>query len=62
MWKGSILSPGNGHCIIALGPQDSAALPVPAIVAYEQAIRPEVEQRLGARRRLINPIVGRVKI
>jgi 3-phenylpropionate/trans-cinnamate dioxygenase alpha subunit len=59
-WKGSILSPGNGHCIIALGPQDSAAPPVPAIVAYEQAIRPEVEQRLGARSRLINPIVGTV--
>jgi phenylpropionate dioxygenase-like ring-hydroxylating dioxygenase large terminal subunit len=60
MWKGSILSPGNGHCIIALGPQDSAAPPVPEIVAYEQAIRPEVEHRLGPRRRLINPIVGTV--
>ena len=42
-----MLSPGNGHGIIALGPQDSAEAPVPEILAYEQAIRPEIAQRLG---------------
>jgi 3-phenylpropionate/trans-cinnamate dioxygenase alpha subunit len=32
--------------------------PMPEILEYEKAIRPEVEQRLGARAKLINPIVG----
>jgi nitrite reductase/ring-hydroxylating ferredoxin subunit len=59
-WGGSMLSPGNGHCIIALGPQDSAEAPVPEIQAYEQEIRPEVERRLGSRLGLVNPIVGTV--
>jgi nitrite reductase/ring-hydroxylating ferredoxin subunit len=59
-WTGTMLSPGNGHGIIALGPQDSAEAPVPEILAYEQAIRPEIEQRLGPRIGLVNPIVGTV--
>jgi 3-phenylpropionate/trans-cinnamate dioxygenase subunit alpha len=59
-WKGSLVSPGNGHCIIALGPDDSADTPVPEILAYERAIHPEVERRLGPRIGLINPIVGTV--
>jgi phenylpropionate dioxygenase-like ring-hydroxylating dioxygenase large terminal subunit len=59
-WRGSMVSPGNGHCIIALGPQDSAEAPVPEIMAYEEAMRPEVEQRLGPRIGLLNPIVGTV--
>src|SRR5215472_229207 len=57
-WQGSLVSPGNGHCIIALGPEDSAEAPVPDILAYEEAIRPEVARRLGPRSGLINPIVG----
>ncbi len=59
-WKGSLLSPGHGHGIIALGPEDTAAAPEPAILAYEAEIRPEVMRRLGPRSRLINPIVGTV--
>lgn len=58
--SGSILSPGNGHCIIAFGAHDSGDPPVPAILAYEESIRAEVQQRLGPRSRLINPIVGTV--
>jgi phenylpropionate dioxygenase-like ring-hydroxylating dioxygenase large terminal subunit len=59
-WQGSIVSPGNGHCIIALGPHDSAEAPVPEIQAYEQESRAEAEQRLGPRINCLNPIVGTV--
>jgi len=55
---GSMVSPGNGHILICVGPNDVGDPPVPEILAYEQEIRPEVEQRLGARAKLINPIVG----
>ena len=57
---GSLVSPGNGHCLICLGPKDVAEPPVPEILAYEEEIRPEVEKRLGPRVHLINPIVGTV--
>jgi 3-phenylpropionate/trans-cinnamate dioxygenase alpha subunit len=57
---GTLISPGNGHGIIAVGPQDVADAPVPAILDYEAAIRPEVEKRLGPRLGLVNPIVGTV--
>src|SRR5499426_1213917 len=55
---GSLVSPGNGHLLICLGPTNVAEPPVPEIRAYEEAIRPEVEQRLGPRSGRINPIVG----
>jgi len=57
---GRILSPGNGHCILAVGGNDVAEPPMPEILAYEEAIRPEVEKRLGPRSALVNPIVGTV--
>lgn len=57
---GTLLSPGNGHCIIAFGPNDVGDPPVPEILAYEKSIRLEVERRLGSRVNLINPIVGTV--
>jgi phenylpropionate dioxygenase-like ring-hydroxylating dioxygenase large terminal subunit len=57
---GSMLSPGNGHMLICVGPDDSSDPPVAAIQDYERVIRPEVERRLGHRSRLINPIVGTV--
>ena len=57
---GAMVSPGNGHCIIAVGPQDSADPPVPEILAYEDSIRAEVDQRLGDRYKQVNPIVGTV--
>jgi 3-phenylpropionate/trans-cinnamate dioxygenase alpha subunit len=55
---GSMVSPGNGHILICVGPNDVGDPPMPEILEYEKEIRPEVEQRLGARSRLINPIVG----
>ena len=55
-----MVSPGNGHILICVGPNDVGDPPMPEILEYEQQIRPEVEQRLGPRSRLINPIVGTV--
>ena len=55
---GALVSPGGGHVLICVGPDDVGEPPVPEILAYEEEIRAEVEQRLGPRRRLINPIVG----
>jgi 3-phenylpropionate/trans-cinnamate dioxygenase alpha subunit len=56
--KGSMVSPGNGHILICIGPDDVGDPPVPEVLAYEQEIRPELEKRLGPRSKLINPIVG----
>ena len=56
--QGAVLSPGNGHCIIALGPEDVAAPPEPDILEYEKQVRAEVQQRLGERTSRVNPIVG----
>jgi phenylpropionate dioxygenase-like ring-hydroxylating dioxygenase large terminal subunit len=58
--SGSMVSPGNGHVLICVGPEDRGDPPMPAIQEYERQIQPEVEQRLGPRYRLINPIVGTV--
>jgi len=53
-----MVSPGNGHILICVGPKDVGDPPMPEILDYEQQIRPEVEKRLGPRSALINPIVG----
>jgi phenylpropionate dioxygenase-like ring-hydroxylating dioxygenase large terminal subunit len=57
---GAALSPGNGHGIGALGPADPIEPPVPELMAYEEKIRPEVEERLGPRLAQISPVVGNV--
>ena len=57
---GGMLSPGNGHCIVGLGPDVVPDPPVPEILDYERSIMAEVKQRLGPRRDLINPIGGTV--
>ena len=57
---GSLVSPGNGHCLICFGPQDVPEPPIPELLTYEEEIRPEVEKRLGPRSHLINPVVGTV--
>jgi phenylpropionate dioxygenase-like ring-hydroxylating dioxygenase large terminal subunit len=57
---GHMVSPGNGHISICVGPNDIGDPPMPEILAYEEEIRPEVESRLGPRSRLVNPIVGTV--
>ena len=57
---GAMISPGNGHCIISVDPNDRPDPPIPEIRAYEQQIRPEVDRRLGPRYGMVNPIVGTV--
>ena len=57
-WTGSVLTPGNGHGIVALGPGDAAEVPLPEIEAYEEEVRPEVVKRLGDRINRINPLFG----
>ena len=57
---GTMVSPGNGHVVICVGPNDVGDPPVPEILAYEAEIRPEVEKRLGSRLGLVNPIVSTV--
>jgi phenylpropionate dioxygenase-like ring-hydroxylating dioxygenase large terminal subunit len=56
--SGSMVSPGNGHVLICVGPNDVGDPPMPEILDYERQIRPEVEKRLGPRSGLVNPIVG----
>jgi len=57
---GHMVSPGNGHISICVGPNDSGEPPMPVLQAYEEEVRAEVESRLGPRSRLVNPIVGTV--
>ena len=53
--EGAVVSPGNGHCIVGLGPDDPSDPAVPEILAYEDEIRDEVAKRMGERLRLIRP-------
>jgi phenylpropionate dioxygenase-like ring-hydroxylating dioxygenase large terminal subunit len=55
---GAMVSPGNGHILICVGPNDTGEPPMPELLEYERQIRPEVEKRLGIRSGRINPIVG----
>ena len=57
-WSGSIVSPGNGHGIVAVGPNDKTEPPIPEISAYEERIRPEMHRRLGPRLSQVQPIFG----
>jgi len=56
--RGVMLSPGNGHCVIGVGPDTLADPPASEILAYEDQIRPEMEQRLGPRLNLVKPFGG----
>ena len=58
--KGMMLSPGNGHCVIGVGPKTMADPPAPEILAYEEKIIPEMVNRLGPRLDLVKPLVGTV--
>ncbi len=53
-------SPGNGHALICVGPDDVGDPPMPEIEKYEKEIAASVRRRLGPRANLINPIVGTV--
>jgi phenylpropionate dioxygenase-like ring-hydroxylating dioxygenase large terminal subunit len=56
--NGVMLSPGNGHCVIGVGPDMVADPPAPEILAYEAKIAPEMAERLGPRLGRVKPIVG----
>jgi phenylpropionate dioxygenase-like ring-hydroxylating dioxygenase large terminal subunit len=57
---GTALSPGNGHCLAAVGPDTVADPPSPEILEYERRILPEMAARLGPRLSRVKPIVGTV--
>ena len=57
---GWLLSPGNGHGIVATGPNIFPDPPISAILDYEKKIRPEVIQRLGPRLEQVTPQVGTI--
>jgi 3-phenylpropionate/trans-cinnamate dioxygenase alpha subunit len=58
--RGVMLSPGNGHCVIGVGPNTMADIPDRALLAYEAEILPETERRLGPRLGLVKPLAGTV--
>jgi nitrite reductase/ring-hydroxylating ferredoxin subunit len=55
-----MISPGNGHGLICIGPDDIGDPPSRELDAYEREIAPRVRERLGPRAALVNPIVGTV--
>jgi phenylpropionate dioxygenase-like ring-hydroxylating dioxygenase large terminal subunit len=55
-----MVSPGNGHALICVGPDDVGDPPMPEIETYEKEIAAAVRRRLGPRANLINPIVATV--
>jgi 3-phenylpropionate/trans-cinnamate dioxygenase alpha subunit len=57
---GGMVSPGNGHGLICIGPGEIADPPMSELQAYETAVAPDVAARLGPRAQLITPIVGTV--
>ena len=58
--QGAIISPMDGHSIISRGAGEYTEAVIPGLMDYEEAIRPEVKERLGPRWALSNPIVGTV--
>jgi phenylpropionate dioxygenase-like ring-hydroxylating dioxygenase large terminal subunit len=57
---GTLISAGKGHGIIAAMAGQATDPPIEEILAYEEEILPEVESRLGERRKLVKPTVGTV--
>ena len=55
---GGSLSPGNGHCILAVGAEDYSSAAEEIIRRYEESIRAETLSRLGERLEKITPNVG----
>ena len=46
-----MVSPGNGHVLICIGPDGYGDAPLPEIQEYEREIRPEVNSGSGPARR-----------
>src|ERR1700739_798299 len=47
--RGTLVSPGNGHVVICVGPDDLDGAPTPTIIDYEKEISAAAAQRLGPR-------------
>ncbi len=58
--QGRVVSPCNGHTVLAIGPKEPSDPPVPELQQYEEQIAPEVRRRLGPRSELLNPMVATV--
>ena len=58
--EGTMLAPGQGHCVITLGARDIAEAPLDSLFAYEDEHRQEAVSRLGDRINAVNPIVATV--
>ncbi|HTD33535.1 MAG TPA: aromatic ring-hydroxylating dioxygenase subunit alpha [Candidatus Elarobacter sp.] len=57
---GSLVSPGNGHVMICVGPDSLDGISAPEVIAYEAEIADQARERLGPRWERIKPIVGTV--
>jgi phenylpropionate dioxygenase-like ring-hydroxylating dioxygenase large terminal subunit len=55
-----LVTTGNGHGLICIGPDQPTDPPIAAIEDYEASILAEVHARLGPRADLIKPVVGTV--
>jgi len=57
---GLLVAPGNGHGVLASGPNDATRPPMTEILDYEEQTREEVLSRLGTRLSRMKPLVGTV--
>ena len=57
---GGTISPGNGHCILAVGADDYASHTDQVVREYEESIRAETLDRMGPRLETMTPNVGTV--
>jgi phenylpropionate dioxygenase-like ring-hydroxylating dioxygenase large terminal subunit len=57
---GRIVSPGNGHGMMCVHPDDLDGTGLPELIDYEKKIIPEMQKRLGPRALEVKPIMGNV--
>jgi phenylpropionate dioxygenase-like ring-hydroxylating dioxygenase large terminal subunit len=57
---GTIISPGQGHMMTCVGPDNLDGISLREVIAYESEIDAEARERLGPRWEKIRPIVGTV--
>ena len=57
---GAALATGNGHGMLVTHPDNMDDPPIPEIKEYEDQIRPEIEERLGPRRKLVALSAGNI--
>jgi len=57
---GRIISPGNGHGMMCIHPDDLDGTGLPELIEYEKKIILEMQKRLGPRAEMVKPIMGNV--